>query len=271
MSHQHSGSPPLLSCAELTGAYGLTVPLTLSLSHPELVGLIGPNGAGKSTLLRLLLGLDPPLTGFVRLCGQDPRRSSALERPKLLSYMPQSPPCSPHWTLRELISQGLAGLPSASQEERQALLMQTLDTLQLTSLAARRAGEVSGGELRRAFIGRALIQSAAVTLLDEPLAHLDWAQREGLISLIKRLGQAEGRLTIIALHDLNLASLYCDQLILLTPGAPPRFGRPSELITEYTLKGAYGRSPTLVEHPSGQGRALLPSGQPLDHAQASAD
>lgn len=254
-------APPLLCCEHLTGRFGLTSPLTMSFHRPALVGIIGPNGAGKTTLLRLLLGLEPPISGAVRMLGEDPRRCPPLRRPSLLSYLPQSPTSSTHWTLTELISQGLSARIYATQEERASRVQYTLSALHLAHLATRRVSEVSGGELRRAFVGRALIQRAAVTFLDEPLAHLDWAQREALLAQIQELSHTEARLTVITLHDLNLASLYCDELILLSADGVPQHGSPSELIASAPLTSAYGRTPMLVQHPlRTDHEVLVPSG-----------
>jgi len=261
MSDQPSAHP-LLSCEGLTGAFGLTSPLTVRFPRPALVGIIGPNGAGKTTLLRLLLGLERPVSGAVRLLGEDPRSCPPQRRPRVLSYLPQSPLSSPHWTLTELISQGLNAQVHATQTARVSQVQHTLSALDLAPLATRRVCEVSGGELRRAFVGRALIQRAAVSFLDEPLAHLDWAQREALLALIKRLSHAERRLTVITLHDLNLASLYCDELILLTPNGAPHHGSPDELISTAPLTTAYGQAPTLIQHPLCTDHKVLVPGGP---------
>jgi len=243
---------PLLALREVTARFGLSSPLSLSLSGPALIGVIGPNGAGKSTLLRMILGVEAALTGSLRVAGCSPAGLSGLERVRLVSYLPQNPSFSPYWTVAELVSQGLS--PRLLRPELRAQrLNETLTQLGLEALSERRLGSLSGGERRRALIGRTLAQRAHMSLLDEPLAHLDWARREELMSLMRQLVIGAGQLALIALHDLNLAALYCDQLLLLSPHHPPQLGAPQELMSAEWLKRAYGREPLLITHPERSG------------------
>lgn len=258
---QQLSTIPILSCHNLTAHFGLTNPLSFKLTQAGIVGVIGANGAGKSTLLRLLLGVEASVTGHVLFFDKMIRQYPPKQRPSLIGYLPQNPPYSLYWTLTELISQGFNPALAQTKQERTFLLEHTLSALQLTSLAQRRLGEVSGGELRRALVARALIQQATITLLDEPLAHLDWGQRELLLKFIRQTILKEERLAIIAFHDLNLATLYCDRLILLTPNASPQWGSPAELLQKDVLIEAYGQIPTLIEHPhQNQMNMLIPNG-----------
>lgn len=244
-------SPPRLLLEGLRGAHAPRAPVSLEAAG-GLVGLVGPNGVGKSTLLRLILGAEPAAEGRALLSGEPLRALPAHLRAARVCYLPQEPPSSAHWTLTELVGQA-----AASEEAARA----ALSDLGLAHLAARALGEVSGGERRRAFLARALAQGAALSLLDEPLAHLDWAQAEAQLRLIKRRTQERGGLTLITLHDLNLAALYCDALLLLSPSGESWRGRPAEVLTAPRLHAAFGAAPLLSPHPRCSGSAqLLPWG-----------
>jgi iron complex transport system ATP-binding protein len=240
-------SPPLtptLRLEGLRGAHAPRAPISLE-AEGGLLGVVGPNGVGKSTLLRLILGAERPTQGRALLNGAPLRALPAATRAAWVCYLPQDPPCSPHWTVEELVGQGARGEGRATQE--------ALSALDLTPLAARALSEVSGGERRRAFLARVMAQRAALSLLDEPLAHLDWAQGEAQLRLLKRHTRALGGLTLITLHDLNLAALYCDRLLLLTPSGGAWLGPPAEVLTEERLHAAFGALPLLTPHPRGGG------------------
>ena len=127
----------------------------------------------------------------------------------------------------------------------------------VTELAARRIGELSGGEQQRVLIARALAQSAKTLLLDEPTAHLDLKHQAGVLSLVRDLAKSEGFAVLIALHDLNLAALYADRVALLSNGTVAALGTPPEVLTAERLSPVYGLSISVYEHPTNGGPWIM--------------
>ena len=202
-----------------------------------LAGLVGPNGSGKSTLLRVILGLHKAWRGAVSI-GGDPRRSGEI------GYMPQSELVD--WafpvTVFDVVLMGRYGriglLRRPGRADREAA-MAALERVRLADLAARRIGELSGGQQRRALIARALAQEADLMLLDEPLAGLDAAAQHDLLRLFEEL-RKEGKTLFVTTHDLSCVAADFDHAVLLNRRVIA-FGRPEEVFTEELLNTAFQR------------------------------
>jgi ABC-type cobalamin/Fe3+-siderophores transport system ATPase subunit len=203
--------------------------LTLSFLPGELTGVIGPNGAGKTTLLRCLSGDCLPDAGAVYLEGRPLSHWSAQERSQHLAFLPQNPPFSFPFTVRELI-----GLGSASAEMQK----EAIAVLDLSELMDRPLTTLSGGEQRRAAIARALAQGAPCLLLDEPLSQLDPRFQ---LALLKHLRECSGRgmTVVLVLHDLRLAGSWCSQLVLLDQGQRRAQGTPSQVLSAEMLEDTF--------------------------------
>ena len=259
-------SSPTLKLEHVRGQYGLEAPLNLTLNGPQVISVVGPNGAGKSTLLKLILGVDQSAEGRVLIDAQPLCELSSTHRALNLSYLPQTPPYMPHWTLEELISQGRAphrrarvhelrlSLTSSSppmlSSDQECVERHILD-LRLETCRHQTLGTMSGGERRRAFLARTLCQETQTMLLDEPLAHLDWSLQEFVLQHLYTLTWQRNAITLIVLHDVNLASLYSDQVILFHQdrSIPPLIGPPREILNEDTLSLAFDHAPLLTPHP----------------------
>lgn len=236
----------------------------LSLARGEFAALLGPNGAGKSTLLSALAGLLPPARGAVSLAGRDISGLSARERARLASCVPQKAYVPPGMSVRELVRMGRfahagwLGLESAQDEAACQAALAEADCL---DLAGREAAELSGGELQRVLLARALCQGRDILLLDEPAAALDPARRVEVFDLLARLN-AGGATILAAAHDLNLAALYCPRLIFLKAGRVALDGPTREVFTETNLKDIYGIAFKIAPHPvTGAPQAhLVPGG-----------
>ena len=246
---------PTLKLENLRGQYGLEVPLNLTLKGPQLISIVGPNGAGKSTLLKLILGIDRGAQGRVLIDAQPLWNLPSTRRALSLSYLPQNPPYMPYWTLEELIMQGRAPhrrahVPPILSSEQERVERHILD-LRLETLRHQTLGTMSGGERRRAFLARTLCQETQTILLDEPLAHLDWSLQEFVLRHIYTLTWQRNAITLIVLHDVNLASLYSDQVILFHQdrSIAPLIGTPQEVLTEDRLSLAFDHPPLLTPHP----------------------
>jgi len=191
-----------------------------------LVGIVGPNGAGKSTMLRAALGLASVCRGQVLLAGRAITDWSARARAAWIGYVPQT--TDAHWdiTVRELL-----GLQRASWPE--ALLA----TCELETLLDRRLRTLSGGERARAWLARALVHQPALLLVDEPGAHLDLPHHHRMMTLLK--SQTRVRAVVVVLHDLHMASRYCDQILLLSQGRLLASGAPTNVLNETLLSKAF--------------------------------
>lgn len=214
----------------------------------ELIAVIGPNGAGKSTLLRTLAGLLRPCGGAIVLDGRDlvGWRGDVLAR--AVAYLPQER--AVHWPLAVGRVVALGRLPhgagrGALGPRDRAAVDHALAAMDLVELVSRPVTELSGGELARVLVARALAQEAHVLIADEPTAGLDPAHQIALFERLRAIA-AEGRTVIVALHDLSLAARFCDRIVLLKEGRSVAEGPPEAVLTESWLALAYGVRARLV-------------------------
>ena len=263
----------MIAARGLTCGYGNREVLhgvDLTLNRGEFAALLGQNGSGKTTLLLALAGLLTPQGGKVELAGRDLGSLHARERAKLVSCVPQRLTAPAGVTVRELVRLGrfahtglLGGYGPEDLDAAEAALAQA-DCL---DLAERQAGELSGGELQRVLLARALCQGRELLLLDEATSALDLARRVAAFDLLARLNR-DGSTLLFAAHDLNLAALYCPRLIFLKQGRVALDGPTAEVFTEANLKDIYEADIRVAPHPvTGAPQAhLVPGAGP--HAAA---
>ncbi|MCX7024409.1 MAG: ABC transporter ATP-binding protein [Spirochaetes bacterium] len=237
----------------LSVGYGLRVvarELSFRAQAGRMLALVGPNGSGKTTLLRTIASLLPPLGGSVSVDGRDPFRMGARTRASLLSYVPQSAHASWPFTAGEVVSAGrfhATGWFGRATNGDRAAGEEAMATVGVEALADRRIDELSGGELRRVFIARAIAQRAPFMLLDEPAAHLDPARQIELMDVLARLA-SKGTAVILSIHDVNLARRYAGDALVLLPGGVAVFGPAGEVLSRDNLETAFGASFVLGHH-----------------------
>ncbi|MFH0942316.1 MAG: ABC transporter ATP-binding protein [Chloroflexota bacterium] len=217
--------------------------LNFQVTGGEMVGLIGPNGGGKSTVIRALSRVIPTRLGKILVDGRDVTRIPRHDLARLIGVVPQIPLLPSAFTAFEIVLMGRNPHLGILQRESPADFESTWRAMELTStrhLARRRVGELSGGEIQCLLIARVLVQATRVVLLDEPTANLDISRQVEILGLIKRLCLREKLAVLAALHDLNLASQYCDRLILLSQGKIYAEGTPREVINPDNLRAVYG-------------------------------
>ncbi|MFF7653361.1 ABC transporter ATP-binding protein [Streptomyces sp. NPDC007983] len=226
--------------------------VSLAPAPGSCVGLLGPNGSGKSTLLRLLAGVLAPASGVVTLDGRpmaDLRRRAVARR---IAVVEQNAVTQSELTVREVV--GLGRIPhrrpwsgtSAADEEA---VRHALERTGLADRAEQSWHTLSGGERQRAQIARALAQAPRELLLDEPTNHLDIQHQLDLLALVADLPVT----TVIALHDLNLAAMYCDALLVLREGRVAAAGAPGDVLTEELIAEVYGvRTAVTPDGPDGR-------------------
>ena len=254
----------MIEAERVSFAYGsrpVLADVTLAVAGGELVGVIGPNGGGKTTLVRLLSGVLAPDAGVVRLGGRPLAAYRRRDLARRLAVVPQDPTLEFPFTALEVVLMGRAphlaalGFPRAGDVAIARAAMARLDVAELED---RPLDRLSGGERQRVLLARALAQEPAVLLLDEPTTHLDLRHQVGIYDVVHDLGRRGGVAVLSVLHDLNLAALYCDRLLLLAGGRVVRQGPPAEVLDAETLRRAYATDVRVTTNPVTGAPVVLP-------------
>lgn len=227
-----------ISWTPAKGDLPLLHPTSFTVDAGQVLGVVGPNGAGKSTLLRMLYRYQTPVTGHIRIDGQDiwamPPRAAAQRVAAVL----QEQPSSFGLTVREVVALGRTphrSSFSAGGAKDAEIVDGALSQLNLQALAHRDLVSLSGGERQRVMVARALVQEPQVLVLDEPTNHLDIRNQLEVLALIRDLDLT----IIVSLHDLNTAADICDAILLLNLGHTIGFGAPKTVLTEASVSTAF--------------------------------
>nr|WP_207281070.1 ABC transporter ATP-binding protein [Thiocystis violacea] len=231
--------------------------LSLRVAEGELVGLIGPNGAGKSTLVKAIAQLLPH-AGEILFRGRPLSRMPAIERATRLAYLSQDDRLQWPISVEDLVALGRhpyrggwwrgGGAPSVSDRRAIETALRATDVWELRT---RRVDTLSGGERARARLARALAVEAPLLLADEPVAALDPRHQLQVMELL-RAHCGDGASALVVLHDLTLASRFCDRLLLLHQGREVASGRVGEVLTAAHLRQVYGIRAVMGDY-QGQG------------------
>lgn len=236
-----------LRAEALSFAYGgrdVLDQVSITVSRGALVGVLGPNGSGKTTLLRCLMGYLPAKRGRVSLGGRDVAEWSRRDFARQVAVVPQEMPTDFPLSVSELVLIGRLphlsahGIGFESARDHQAAAA-ALEACAIAELANRPIHQLSGGELRRAFIARALAQETPFLLLDEPTSSLDLRHQLAIFDLLRTLARA-GAGVLVVLHDVNLAAAHCDRVVLMKEGAVVAAGTPREALDPKILGDVYG-------------------------------
>ncbi len=245
-----------LGIDRITVRYGSTLAVnevSETVADGEWVALIGANGAGKSSLLRAVAHLERH-DGTVTVGGVPTARLTHKRRARLVAYVPQKPEVPVGMTAFEYTLLGrtphLGYLGDESLHDRRYCL-DLLDRMGLADMAARRLPTLSGGELQRVVLARALAQEAPVLVLDEPTSALDLGRRVEVLELVDSLRRERGLTVLSALHDLTLAAQFADRLVLLSAGTVRASGRAADVLEEKLLSSCFGGSVRVVTDEDG--------------------
>lgn len=227
--------------------------LSVELFSGQVVAILGENGAGKSTLIRAIAG-DLDFSGHIQLQGNNLKRWSAAQLASVRAVMEQqfSPP--PLMTVQELVALGRY-IYSDSDAYTQQLARKWLDHVQLQEFADREVSSLSGGEQQRAQLARCLAQldntrpEPGVLLLDEPTSALDLYHQHHCLQQVRHFAQ-QGNLVIAVMHDVNLASLYADQILLLKQGRLVAQGNAQQVLQRAKLESVYQINMHISPHPT---------------------
>jgi iron complex transport system ATP-binding protein len=227
--------------------------INLAIHPGEIVGILGPNGAGKSTLIKTALGLIPPTIGTALLAGQPTTALTLVERARRAAYVPQDREAAWALTVEAIVALGRIAARSAfaapSTEDHAAIAKAMMDA-DVMAIRDRRITELSGGERARVLIARALAQESPLLLADEPTSGLDPAHQLNLLTLFRKMSDA-GRAIALSLHELHLATRWCDRLILLHEGGIAAEGKPDAVLTRENMLTVYGCDAHIIGTPNG--------------------
>ncbi|MCC3298050.1 metal ABC transporter ATP-binding protein [Arthrobacter caoxuetaonis] len=231
--------------------------VSLAVAPGRVCGLIGMNGSGKSTLFKSLMGLVKPVSGIVRISGLPPAKA---RKSGLVAYVPQSEDVDWSFPLsvRDVVMTGRYGHMGPARRPRPAdrnAVSEALERVELTDVADRQIGRLSGGQKKRAFVARGIAQGASVMLLDEPFAGVDKRSEATITALLRELASA-GRTILVSTHDLHALPQLADEAALLmrrvlAHGSPQEVLRPEQLARAFGLDMPDGGTPASAPEVAG--------------------
>ncbi|WP_430782093.1 ABC transporter ATP-binding protein [Actinoplanes sp. G11-F43] len=226
--------------------------LDVAVLDGRVTAIVGANACGKSTLLRGLARLLPPRAGTVYLDGQPVTGLSTLDVAKVLGLLPQSPIAPDGITVADLVSRGRyphQGWFRRWTDTDHDAVARALDATGTADLIDRPIRQLSGGQRQRVWVAMALAQDTDLLLLDEPTTFLDIAHQVELLRLLRRLNAEAGKTIVVVLHDLNLASRFCDHMIAMAGGRIVAEGPPGEVVTAELVAKVFGLNCVVVPDP----------------------
>ena len=240
-----------LQISDLTYAYGdkkAIDQVSLCVNKGEFVGLIGPNGSGKSTVLKnVYRGLKPD-GGRILLDGEDLLKMSFKKSARKMAVVGQENEIPFDFLVEEIVAMGRSphkGIFDVDNAEDKAMVHHALEHLGMEHMAKRNYLHLSGGEKQRVLIARAVAQESDFFILDEPTNHLDISYQMQIFDFIKRLNVT----VLSAIHDLNMAALYCDRIYVMNRGQIVMHGTPEEVLTTENIYRVYGVHSSVEKHP----------------------
>lgn len=246
----------MLEVQSVCGGYGdktVVSNISFSVQEGEIFGIIGPNGSGKTTLMQLISRGLSPFSGRVSLLSKDVKDYHPKEFARLVAVLPQNGEVSFSYTVKEIVALGRyahqIGLFNFTTPTDEEVIEQAMKETNVSQFAHAAFHSLSGGERQRVLLARALAQEPKLLLLDEPTNHLDISHQMSLLDSLRSWSK-ERDLTVVAiLHDLNMASLYCDRLLLLNHGETVSLEKPKHVMNEKRLQTVYEANVMRNEHP----------------------
>jgi len=228
----------------------------------EFVGVIGPNGSGKTTLMRAINGFLPLTKGAILLEGKGIQRMVRRDLATKVAVVTQAPEGVSPFSVEEFILLGRiphwGRLQLLETKKDVEVAERAMALTRIDHLRTREMKELSGGERQLVFVARAIAQEPRLLFLDEPTAHLDIGHQIQIMDLLRQLNRERSLTIVVVLHDLTLAGLYCDRLILLHEGRLHRIGLPMDVLTEEVIEEVYRTAVTVMETPRGGRPVILP-------------
>lgn len=224
--------------------------INFNFEKGQFYGIIGPNGSGKTTLLKLIAKIIKTTHNTILISGQDILSLREKKRAREMAIVPQIFNIDHAFTVEEVVSMGrypyMEGFSGLTKEDY-SMINEALDQTNLQEYRMREVNTLSGGELQRVILARAMVQETKVLLLDEPLSHLDIHHQLEILQLTKGLCEKENKTILCVIHDLNLAMKYCDQVILLREGSIFAAGKTTDVLNEENINHVYGIEVTICQ------------------------
>ncbi len=214
--------------------------ISFDVAQGEVLGILGINGTGKTTLLKCLNNILKPDEGSINFAGKDILHLPQKEIAKFIAYVPQYANNLSPVTVIDFVMQGripYAGFTFSKEDKK--LVLDILKKFALESYAFRQVNELSGGERQRVLIARAMVQNPKIIILDEPTSSLDLHNQLFILAIICKMAQEKNLAVIMTIHDLNLASMFCDKLLMLKNGLVFASGKAETVLTEANIKAVY--------------------------------
>jgi len=228
--------------------------ISFEIETAEFFCIIGSNGSGKTTLLKTISQSLKPSKGEIQIFGQQASTYSKRQLSKLVAMVTQTVPSDIPFTVKEVVMMGrypYLGILGVEKSQDQDIAASAMAFTNISHLADSKIGEISGGERQRAFIARAICQEPQIILLDEPTTALDLAHQVAVMDLMEKL-KIEKKITIVMIsHDINLAAMYGDRMLLLKHGKIIHMGTPNEILTYDILENAYNCVLMVEKNPLG--------------------
>lgn len=228
--------------------------ISFSVGGGDFFVIIGPNGSGKTTLMRAMAGIQKQQAGRIEILARAMTGYKRKEFARQVAFVPQGITTGFPFTVAELVLMGRAPYNSTlglETDHDYQVAEQAMRFTEVAHLAGRKLDQLSGGEQQRVFIARAICQEPEILLLDEPTAALDLAHQVRIMDLMEKLKTEKGVTIVMVSHDINLAAMYGDQLLLLSDGRIVRRGTPGEILNFETLEQTYGCKLLVDESPLG--------------------
>lgn len=236
---------PLLKVENIFGGYHkepVIKGISLEIRKGDFIGIIGPNGSGKTTLLRLMSRVLQPQKGNICLEGKDIKAMGLKEFCQSVAFVGQDTAISFSFSVLEIAAMGrIPHLKRLQLETKRDMdiVEKSLSMTDALQLKEKKINELSSGERQRVVIAKALAQEPVLLYLDEPTSHLDIGHQIQVLDLLKKLNRSSGLTIAMVLHDLNLASEYCNRIVLLNDGKVFKEGSPREVLTYQNIEAVY--------------------------------
>ena len=234
------------------GEENLLDKINLNIEKGKFIGILGPNGCGKSTLLKVILKYLNPKEGIIKIENKELKEYTQSELAEILSFVPQKSSLTMPLTVEDVVYMGrvpyMKNKWTGFDREDREKVEKIMQMLKIDKFRNRVIFSLSGGEFQRVLLARALVQNTNTMLLDEPTSALDMNYALEIMKLTSYFVKNENLTAVMVLHDLNLASMYCDSIILLKEGKIAYEGTPKELFKPEILEEIYGFNCEVIEN-----------------------
>ena len=226
--------------------------LSINIKKGAITTIIGENGSGKSTLLKTLGRILKPISGEILVNGMNVHKTNTKEIAKIIGLLPQSPKAPNGLTVEEIVEYGR--FPHKKKNTKMTpddrkIVEEALEKTNLIEFRKRNINNLSGGQRQRVWIAMVLAQQTDIILLDEPTTYLDMAYQLEVLNLVKALNSEKGVTVVMVLHDINQASRFSDELIMLKSGKIVAQGSPIETMKKENLKKVFNIEATMMNLP----------------------